>query len=202
MFRAYITEHINLQIRIKDRDELDEAMQYFTAIIQEAAWHSTPQTRTRTHQVDSTPLHIRELIAEKRRSRGRWQRSCNRGYRIIYNRLQRKLQTALRNANNATFEHYTTTLSPSDNTLWKATKTLKRPQIPIPPIRKPDGSWAKSDDEKSYGICGPPPTGVHIPPYPYSFRHRNLRFLRCPLPNVATYQTLYYHGIGRDTRPH
>jgi len=37
----------------------------------------------------------------------------------------------------------------SDNTLWKATRRLKRPQISIPPIRKADGSWAKSDDEKA-----------------------------------------------------
>ena len=153
MFRAYITEHINLQIRIKDRDELDEATQYFTTIIQEAAWHSTPLPRTRTHQVDTTPLHIRELIAEKRRSRGRWQQSRNQGDRITYNRSKRKLQTALRNVNNATFEHYITTLSPSDNTLWKATKRLKRSQITIPPIRKPDGSWAKSDDDKAMAFA-------------------------------------------------
>jgi len=39
--------------------------------------------------------------------------------------------------------------SPSESTLWKATKRLKRPQISIPPIRKAYGSWAKSDDEKA-----------------------------------------------------
>jgi hypothetical protein len=149
MFRTYITEHINLQIRIKDCDELDEATQYFTTLIQEAAWHSTPLPRTRTNRVDTTPLHIRELIAEKRRSPGRRQRSRNQGYRTTYNRLKRKLQTALRNVNNATFEHYITSLSPSDNTLWKATKRLQRPQRSIPPIRKTDGSWAKSDDDKA-----------------------------------------------------
>ena len=70
-----------------------------------------------------------------------------------HNRLKRKLQTALRNVNNATFEHYITTLSPSDNTLWKATKRLKRSQITIPPIRKPDGSWAKSDDDKAMAFA-------------------------------------------------
>jgi hypothetical protein len=63
MFRAYITDHINLQIRIKDCDELDEATQYFTTLLQEAAWHSTPLPRTRPPHVDTTPLHIRELIA-------------------------------------------------------------------------------------------------------------------------------------------
>jgi hypothetical protein len=33
--------------------------------------------------------------------------------------------------------------------MWKATKQFKRPQISIPPIRKSDRSWAKSDSEKA-----------------------------------------------------
>jgi hypothetical protein len=33
--------------------------------------------------------------------------------------------------------------------MWKATKKFKRPQISIPPIRKADRSWAKSDSEKT-----------------------------------------------------
>ena len=149
MFRAYINEHINLRIHIKECAELDEATQYFTTLLQAAAWHSTPPPRTRTKPVDNTPLYIRKLIAEKRQSHSRWQRSKNQGNRIIYNQLKRKLQTALRNSNNATFEHYLTSFSPSENTLWKATKRIKRPQISIPPIRKADGNWAKNDDEKA-----------------------------------------------------
>jgi len=153
MFRAYINEHINLHLRIKERSELDDATHYFTTILQEAAWQSTPPPRARTKPVNNIPLHIRELLAEKRRSCRIWQWSRNHGDRIIYNRLNRKLQTALRHANNATFEHYLTSLSPSDNTLWKATKRLKRPLISIPPIRKVDGSWAKSDDEKAMAFA-------------------------------------------------
>jgi hypothetical protein len=42
MFRAYIDEHITLRLRIKECAELDEVIQYFTALIQAAAWYSTP----------------------------------------------------------------------------------------------------------------------------------------------------------------
>ena len=73
MFRAYIKEHINLHLRINQRAELDDATQYFTTLLQEAAWHSTPPPRARTKPVNNIPLHIRELLAEKRRSRRRWQ---------------------------------------------------------------------------------------------------------------------------------
>jgi hypothetical protein len=41
-FRTYIEEHINLNQRIKEPKELDEATQYFTTLMQEAAWYSTP----------------------------------------------------------------------------------------------------------------------------------------------------------------
>jgi len=77
------------------------------------------------------------------------QRSRNQGDRATYNRLKRNLQTALKKAQNATFEQFITPLSPDDTSLWKATKSFKRPQVSIPPIRKSDGSWAKSDTEKA-----------------------------------------------------
>jgi len=126
-----------------------DAILHYSTSSSSVALHTAPPPRPRPKPVDNACLYIRELIAEKRRSRGRWQRSRNQGDRLIYNRLKRKLQTSLRNANNATFENYLTSLSPSDNTLWKATKRLKRPQISIPPIRKAGGCWARSDDEKA-----------------------------------------------------
>jgi hypothetical protein len=67
MFRSYIDEHINLCLRIKECAELEEVTQYFTTLIQAAAWHSTPTLRARTKPADKTPLHIRQLIVEKRR---------------------------------------------------------------------------------------------------------------------------------------
>jgi len=86
---------------------------------------------------------------EKRRARGRWQPSRNKCDRDTYNRLKRNLQTAMKEARNATFEQFITSISPDDTSLWKATKSFKRPQVSIPPIRKSDGSWAKSDTDKS-----------------------------------------------------
>jgi hypothetical protein len=49
---------------------------------------------------------------------------------------------------NATFQYYISTLSNDDHTIWKATKKINRPILPVPPIRKQDGSWARSNEEK------------------------------------------------------
>lgn len=37
----------------------------------------------------------------------------------------------------------------TDFTLWKFTKSFKRPEQYIPPIRRADGRWARSDREKA-----------------------------------------------------
>jgi hypothetical protein len=97
-FRTYIEDHIIMNIKIKETDELDQATQYFTTLIQEAAWYSTPTPLDTIKHTYNFPLHIRELVAEKRRARNRWQRSRNNDDRIGYNRLKRRLHNTLANA--------------------------------------------------------------------------------------------------------
>jgi hypothetical protein len=84
--------------------ELDDATHHFTTLFQDAAWHSTHPPRAPPAPVNAIPLHIRNLVADKRRARSRWQRSRNQGYRAIYNRLKWNLQAVLSDARNANFE--------------------------------------------------------------------------------------------------
>jgi hypothetical protein len=63
-FRTYIEEHINLNLKIKEPNELDEVTQYFTTLIQEAAWYSTPTPKEERKKIDNIPFHIRELVTE------------------------------------------------------------------------------------------------------------------------------------------
>jgi hypothetical protein len=41
----------------------------------------------------------------------------------------------------------------TDSSLWKATRLLKQPTRRIPPIRKADQIWTRSDEEKSEHSC-------------------------------------------------
>ena len=150
-FRAYITSHIDLHLRIKQRSELDDATHHITILLRDAAWHSSPPPRTPPAPVHATPLHIRNLVTDKRRARSRWQRSPYQGDRAIY-RLKRNLQAALRDARNATFTNYITSLSQDDTSFWKATKGFKRPQVSIPPVQTSNCSWAKQDMEKATAL--------------------------------------------------
>ena len=123
-FRSCINAHITLTLRLKERRKLDNATHQFTTLLQKADWHPTPPSRAPAVPSSGTPLHIRDLVLENRRSRSRWQRSHNQGDRAIYNRLKRKLHTALRDTRNAKFAHFLTSHSSDDSSLWRATKGL------------------------------------------------------------------------------
>jgi hypothetical protein len=65
------------------------------------------------------------------------------------NRLAHNLQTPIRRKNSEALNRYITELSTNHHSIWKATKKFKRLIVPIPPLRKPDRSWAHSTSEKS-----------------------------------------------------
>jgi hypothetical protein len=115
-----------------------------TQLIQTAAWKSTPNNEKTLQDALNLPLHIRELIHEKRRARRRWQDRRNPLDKKELNKLTHNLRSAITQAKNETFKTYITNLSPGDHSLWKATKKFKRLTIAIPPIRKQDGSWART----------------------------------------------------------
>jgi len=68
------------------------------------------------------------------------------------NKTIKALKNLLETERNQGIQRYLSELNPSAETnysLWKATKRLKRPQIQFPPVRKQDGRWARSDEEKA-----------------------------------------------------
>jgi hypothetical protein len=71
MFRGYIDEHITLRHRIKECAELDKAIQYFTTLIQAAAWYSTPSPpRAYEACYYHSPVHTRY---NRRETTSAWQ---------------------------------------------------------------------------------------------------------------------------------
>jgi hypothetical protein len=65
-FRTHIVERIKLNTKLKQPDDIDDAVNSFTCLIQEAACKSTPLTPPGNEPLSSTPLHIRELMTEKK----------------------------------------------------------------------------------------------------------------------------------------
>lgn len=149
LFQKLLEKEVNLAIRIKDSQDLDEATYYLTSAIQNAAWQATPSSANNYVEEANVPRHIRDLVSEKRRARKKWQRTKSREDKTTFNRLTHQLHIALLEGRNDSFKQFITKLSPDDHTLWKVTKKFKRPTLMIPPIRKHDGTWARAEKEKA-----------------------------------------------------
>ena len=132
------------------REDIETAMEYLNTSIINAIRFSTPaKTSISKHEY---PQYILKKIAEKRRLRRIWQTYRTPEDKRKLNNATRKLSKTKENYNNDRFHKYLTSLSPtadSNYSLWKASRKLTRPPQIIPPIRRPQGGWARSPIEKA-----------------------------------------------------
>lgn len=152
LFRQILNEKISLSASIKSNFELEEELENLTQNIQQAAWKSTPEQKSRGKEGILYPLEVRELVKEKRRARKLWHNSRAPGDKATYNRLANELKALIKSNRNESIANYLkklTALKDTDYSLWKATKGLKRPKLQTPPIRRADNSWARSAKEKA-----------------------------------------------------
>lgn len=151
-FRELVNQNLNLRIPLKSPEDLDGAVEHLNKTIQNSAWKATPEW-TSEHSLNiHYPTEVNKKIAEKRRLRRIWQHSRNQADKTNLNRATQQLKRLLWKIKNERFAEHTSTLTStnaSDYSLWKATKHIKRPQIPIPPILRHDGTWARSSAEKA-----------------------------------------------------
>jgi len=127
MFRSKLDELINLRIRLHTPADVEEAVTNFINSVCTAAKEATPVTNTRITATNtvSYPREVRELVAEKRRARHKWQINRNPQDKATFNYLCRKLRSKIKEINNNAFQSYLESLSPTEATdysLWKATK--------------------------------------------------------------------------------
>jgi len=93
-FQHYLEENTNLNRRLKSPTDPDQAAHYFTTLVQNAAWSSTPATEQQAPFIPNMSMHIRQLVAPKRRARRVWQRSRHVNDQHQYNRLSRRKRPA------------------------------------------------------------------------------------------------------------
>lgn len=148
-FQIFINENLQAPGSLKTECELEEAVECFTRCIQEAAWQaSTPHPQTQAQHNAQYPTYIRNLIKEKRRARSRWQRTRLRYDKQLFNRLTNELKTQIRTYKAQIYDEYLSSLNSHDGSLWRCTKRILKHQTPSLPLRKEDGLWLVSDDEK------------------------------------------------------
>ncbi|KAL1124057.1 hypothetical protein AAG570_001827 [Ranatra chinensis] len=149
-FAQSLDSAINLGVSLKTPEDLDGAVQEFTLAVQWAARNSSQPSNPKpmSHSFN-LPQHIRLLITYKRRARSKWQRTRYPSDRQHYERLAQELRAELSLFRSDTYNSYIASLCTHDRSLWDSTKRLLRSHSAPSPLRRPDGSWARSDEDKA-----------------------------------------------------
>jgi hypothetical protein len=151
IFRTMIEENLPSDMPLKTNLDIDKAVTTFTKAVQQAGWTATPD-RDDTHIQVKNPAPLQEMIHLKRKARKRWQKTRSPEDFQAYQRLAKALKKLIHQLKNDAIQDYLRDLSPTQETdysLWKATRKLKQPTMHIPPIRKPDNTWARTSQQKA-----------------------------------------------------
>lgn len=150
-FREKIDDLITLNIPLKTRKDLEEAVEHFSKSIQSAAWSSTPDSQE-ILQYEKCTVDVKNMVNIKRKLRKKWQISRQPSDKKLFNQAASKLKNYLQRINDESVQYNLSKLSATQSTdydLWKATKRLNQSQKSNPPIKKLDGSWTINNQDKA-----------------------------------------------------
>ncbi|KMQ84691.1 rna-directed dna polymerase from mobile element jockey-like protein [Lasius niger] len=148
--KTELEEVINLKVPLKTELQLDTEAESFVKIIQETVKKHTKYFEKRDISMNY-PMEIREKVAEKRKARRIWQKTRNPADKTILNRLTHNLAATIREYKQESISKYLNELTADKVTnysLWKAVRKIKRPIVQAPPLRKMDGTWGRTSEEK------------------------------------------------------
>jgi hypothetical protein len=139
-------DNIKLNIPLKIKSEIDEAVRTITTLVQQGIWHSTVRQFNLTRTQNTLSTYIRSLITEKRHARAMWEPARCPLDKNILNRLTRLLPilpdlvTTIKKYTDEKYNNYTEKLTREDQSLLRATTNILRHKQTPKPIRKQDGS--------------------------------------------------------------
>lgn len=132
-------------------DRLETEAESIANLIISAASDSTPVIKYTKSQY-GLPSELRNLIKLRRRLRAKWHNSRHYADRSNFNRISRITTSKISEFRESKTFRFLQNLTPFENTnysLYKATKYLKKTQSFSEPLQRPDGSWTKTNQEKT-----------------------------------------------------
>jgi hypothetical protein len=123
-FRHPLITNLTLNVPLKTEAQIDDAVKYFTDLIQWAGWTATPETTCTTSSYDF-PIFIKQKLAEKRRLQKEWHRHRTPTSKKLINKATQELKQLLYDHKNYNIQTFLNGLTPTVSTgysLWKTTK--------------------------------------------------------------------------------
>lgn len=149
-FQCELTENLNCNVKLKNPVQLENAVSYFTQLIQTTMWNNTKPI-TRKVEGQCYPLEIRQLVSDKRKLRKKWQVSRNPKLKTELNNKAQQIRRLIKELNESSTSSFLKSLSSEASTnysLWKVTKKLTKKVNPVPPILV-NNEWARTDQQKA-----------------------------------------------------
>lgn len=190
LFQQKLNNLISLKVRLKSRDDIDNASQILITSIQEATTNSIPSSHnpnspTKPYQYINIPHHIKELINKKRQARRTWQQSHYPNHKSKLNKITNKLKKELQTFKTNQYQSFLSSLTPNNGSLWKTIKNTTKRKDTIPPLLNPDNSLAITDSDKA-NLFGKHLSEIfqpHTDQNPNTMHIENVQnFLNSPLP--------------------
>lgn len=153
-YQEYLENNLNCNIPLKTPKDLEDAVESINILIHKAVNYATTTSEKNVIKKINyyIPKHILEKIQEKRKLRKNWQVSKCPMLKTKLNQTIKNLKKLLNEEKNRGIENYLNNLTTTEDTnysLWKATKKLKQPIRFTPPIKRSDGKWARTDQDKT-----------------------------------------------------
>lgn len=129
-FSTSLVNNTNLKISLKSCNEIESAAQHLVSSIQSAVYECSYPPNPNCHPKHKhndyylLPPDIKSLIAEKRRTRFRWQRSRLPSDKSTLNNLSNTIKKLIQIYKNDLFDKNFKLLNTHDGSLWKTTKSL------------------------------------------------------------------------------
>ena len=108
-------------MKLKTGEDIEVVTSKLIDILRHAVKIATP-VKNSPRQVKYLPSHIKQLVAQKRRARARWQKTHTPEDRRHFNNANNKLRGAVHELNNDTFTAYIASLRCEDQTIWRPIK--------------------------------------------------------------------------------
>jgi len=139
----------SLNIKLKNPTDIDTAINTLTNNIQDSFRISSTTSVTQDNSSRNITPEIRKLISQKRWARNIWQRTHYPIDKQRYNYFSNKLKSTLKKHQSQLYTSHIQSLSPSNGSLWRKTKSLLKHKSTIPPLRYQNNNLATTDQEKS-----------------------------------------------------
>jgi len=120
-YKTVVRDKLTTKMKLKTREDIEVATSELIDILQHAAKTATP-VKNRPKQLKYLPSHIKQLVAQKRRARARWQKTHTQEDRRHFNNANNKLRGAIHELNNDTFTAYIASLRCEDQTILRPIK--------------------------------------------------------------------------------